>query len=77
VVEKCSPFIPSLGHSRAGSLMGLQALCMGLRAQQTRASRPLEAILVGVGMRIRARTCSTGPLRRPSASNGARSKVQI
>jgi transcriptional regulator with XRE-family HTH domain len=36
LAEKCSPFFLSLGPSRAGSLMGLRAPFMGLRAEQTR-----------------------------------------
>jgi hypothetical protein len=36
--QKCSPFFLSLGHCRTGSLMGL-------RAGQTRATRPLESSL--------------------------------
>ena len=35
-------FFLSLGPSRAGSLMGLRAPFIGLRAEQTKVSRPLE-----------------------------------
>ena len=35
----------SLGPSRAGSLMGLRAQSMGSRAEQRKASRPLEGSL--------------------------------
>jgi hypothetical protein len=39
-VVRCSPFMPSLGHSCAGFLMGLQALCIGLCATADRVEGP-------------------------------------